>query len=686
MSPMIAAATSLRSRLVYASRQLLISVLLMMIAVASQASAQTTTTNPNSGSTPSGLKPGAPAGSYSLSGFDNVNLYNGNLNFRLPLIGIGGRGGASMQSMLAIDSVRWTVDYTLEHDTAYEFVAANPNWWTGIKVGYGPGVLHGRHVHWRAMLTQNYQSLTRLTFTAADGTEYELRDKAFNGQPSSTYVASGARGKIWVSTDGSAMTFISDEPISDNYCPDCEEGGLRYPTGYLFLADGTRYRIGNPNGTAGGSLAGLVTLIRDRNGNLLSFAYDEFKRVTAITDSLNRQVTFTYGNETPLVPKHTYDEISYKGFGGADRSLKIWRTNLKRALRADFPDTLTYYGLFPDLYWSGTTTKFDPQEIAKSVELPDGRTYELRYNPWGELARVELPTGGAIEYDFTNYPGQGWTQYIHRRVTQRRVYADGASGTPESRQEYSHTYSYSPNRAEVTVKQYAANTTAMLGHEKHYFTGHPQQSLNITPVGYSVWSDGREYKTEALSLNETGLPVLRKVEQTWQQSDNTGLNAWWNGGLSSGPNMNPRAVDIVTTLMDSSPYKVSKQTAINPVTGAVGFDQYNNPTDFWETDYGDGTPGAWLRHTHTDYLATNTVNGTSYNYDSVYYDNNDPALPNVGNTIHLRRLIKEIVVYTVNPSTGANGSVASDIKFFYDQSSLQGYTNISGLDAAQSSD
>lgn len=53
--------------------------------------AQTSATD---GSTPLGLQPGAPAGSYALSGFDNVNLYNGNLSFQLSLLGVSGRGGA----------------------------------------------------------------------------------------------------------------------------------------------------------------------------------------------------------------------------------------------------------------------------------------------------------------------------------------------------------------------------------------------------------------------------------------------------------------------------------------------------------------------------------------------------------------------------------------------------------------
>ena len=57
------------------------------------------TTSATDGSTPLGLQPGAPAGSYALSGFDNVNLYNGNLSFQLSLLGISGRGGAQMPIM-----------------------------------------------------------------------------------------------------------------------------------------------------------------------------------------------------------------------------------------------------------------------------------------------------------------------------------------------------------------------------------------------------------------------------------------------------------------------------------------------------------------------------------------------------------------------------------------------------------
>lgn len=91
--------------------------------------------------TPPGQSPGTPAGSYALSGFDNVNIFNGHLNFRFPLLQVNGRGGGSFVSALPIEQ-RWTVD----HDSSGVYHFPNYNWWTGLRPGYGPGVLQGRQM------------------------------------------------------------------------------------------------------------------------------------------------------------------------------------------------------------------------------------------------------------------------------------------------------------------------------------------------------------------------------------------------------------------------------------------------------------------------------------------------------------------------------------------------------------
>jgi hypothetical protein len=162
--------------------------------------------------------------------------------------------------------------------------------------------------------------LTRLTFTAADGTEFELRDQLTDGKPA--YLldvlpcsnTGNSRGQVFVTADGTSATFISDTPIFDYKfsARSPTSNNHRFsPSGYLLFKDGTRYRISG----------GLVTEIQDRNGNRVSFTYvvngSSFV-VSTITDSLNRQVTITYNNGTTQ-----HDLITFKGANGVARTIKV---------------------------------------------------------------------------------------------------------------------------------------------------------------------------------------------------------------------------------------------------------------------------------------------------------------------------------------------------------------------------
>src|SRR5690349_170822 len=87
-----------------------ISCLFLLAFLVGDAAAQQSTiiSHPTDSATPLAMAPGAPAGSYAVSGFDNVNLFNGNLNFRLPLLQVGGRGEAGYTMMLPIEQ-HWQV-------------------------------------------------------------------------------------------------------------------------------------------------------------------------------------------------------------------------------------------------------------------------------------------------------------------------------------------------------------------------------------------------------------------------------------------------------------------------------------------------------------------------------------------------------------------------------------------------
>ena len=611
-------------------------IVLLLLCCATGALAQS---NPSDGSTALALAPGASAGSYSLSGFESINPYSGALNFRLPLYTVAGRGQAQYTITKKIER-KWIVDRFFEQfEEAYYYYPEGGSWEL-VTPGYGPGAMQGRYGGSINTTTCNRgggaidklytQTLTRLTFTAADGAEFELRDKLTDGAPASVPVCATSgfsRGKVFVTADGTAATFISDIAISDKHLV-----ADRTPftvSGYLMLRDGTRYRILNGN----------VEWIRDRNGNKVSLTYSG-GNVSQVTDSLNRQITPGTG-------------ITFKGYGGASRAVQIATASLSTVLRAGYT-TQTYGALFPELNGS-LQTQFNPS-VVSTVTLPNTKQYKFFYNSYGELARVELPTGGAIEYDWaaglTNSNasgavylgpvfGGGVNWQIYRRVIERRVYPDGSSGSSyASKMTFSRPETIDGSLAIqsvgfVTVDEYNS-TGSLLTRQKHYYFGNAGSSLKFhSGVSYTPWKEGKEYKTEVFDTN--GTTVLRRIEHTWQQPVSGG--SWpltTPETVDSAKANNPQVTETKTTLEPSGANLVTKQT--------FTYDKYSNRADQYEYGFGAGTAGSLLRRTSTTYLTSQTLSGTSYDYacDPATNCNASAILANV---IHVRNQPKQVSVY-----------------------------------------
>jgi hypothetical protein len=103
--------------------------------------------------------------------------------------------------------------------------------------------------------------MTRLTFTAPEGTEFELIDQANAGKPltATSCSSSPSRGTVFVTADATSASFVSDSVIVDTAIPGVD---LPLVSGFLMLRNGVRYRIDSSQ----------VTWLRDRNGNMLNFA------------------------------------------------------------------------------------------------------------------------------------------------------------------------------------------------------------------------------------------------------------------------------------------------------------------------------------------------------------------------------------------------------------------------------
>lgn len=713
----------------------LCALLLFALLPSWQARAQT------GGAAPPNNAAGRPAGSYQLGGFDNVNLFNGNLNFSLPLLQVGGRGGAQVPLTLSVDSTKWKLGrdggventsatlnlhpenainatavitdtaiyelwqdddglekffgyYSAPHEviidrlggglisgggtlTQPRFFILDPDGWQGAEAGYGPGLLQGRIAFRRSgRYNQVTSRLTRLVFTAPDGTELELRDRVTYGRPFLTGQTNPPRGRVFVSADGTAATFIADAPVTDNPLEmdaapagDLEENLFLFaPDGFLLFANGTRYRVDG----------GLVSWIRDHNGNLITFDYDAGGRVVGIADSLGRVVTVGYFDRPdpadPTKAVRDYDLISFAGFGGQPRSIRVRHGRLSEGgvLRADFPAGDSYRtrgNLFPQYEQGAEANLVFDADVVTAVELPDGRRYEILYNHHGEVARVALPTGGAVEYD---YRADYSSVSVQRAVSRRRVYEGGVGvtqsgdiGTPTLTQTYTSERTGSvnnqPYRTAVTAEQWQGpdgTGGTLLARERHHFRGW----ANSVQAGfYAPALEGREEKAETLdTTGDTATAVvLRSVTYDWRQRPVSpdSPHEGWNNNVPR----DLRMVEAVTTLENGLS---SKTTSVEPgsSTGEVGFDRYNNRTGLWEYDYkAEGEAWRLLRHTRTKYVQTTAVGGTTYDYAC------DPATTCAQPTdsddlIHLRRLPEYMEV-----TDGVTGGVVSRSEFLYDE-------------------
>jgi RHS repeat-associated protein len=545
-------------------------------------------------SIPPALAPGSPAGSYRLSDIDTVNLFNGSVHVNLPLAGIQGRGGAKDVAALSWNApARWQVvkSYDAYGGAVYGMQIDPRSDSTGsLRLG-----------SWSAYFTRsvdvvlpcgpNYEGIFYAQYTLAqlhvvepDGTEHEMRDTATGGQPHTnpgcTYQGQ-SRGREFVSTDGSGITVLFDDVIRDVVQMDMGDvtgggGGV-----WLLLPDGRQLR----------STADSLTM-RDRNGNMITWedhmggaSTDPDMAIlpglfSSVKDSLGRRVTPGSAPVSDCVSRGGDSQgvcsyISFKGFGGVERRIYI-----------------------------GTNSAY----LTTHVFLPDGLSYRFYYNQYDDLVRIDLPTGGSIEYEYepgldgpqpapdyriTNpipgiYGGGPNDFHVYRRVTERRLYKEGH--VLVNKQTFSKPeHTQNGNAGFVEKKVYDSNGTTLLSSEKHYFYGSANDTFNIwQPFARAAWKIGREYRTE---FYDAGGNLLRAVDQAWQQRAPV---SWWTGNPDGAPSNDPRVYQTITTLENG----LSARTL-------YGFDPtvpYNSRVDVYEFDYvAPGGTETLLRLTHTDY-------------------------------------------------------------------------------------
>ena len=246
----------------------------------------------------------------------------------------------------------------------------------------------GGPLGWRGFIARIHAHLP-------DGSTHELRkdDAPHNWGTESNYGYTGT----YYSVDGSRMKFVFDP-------------GVR--SGVLFMPDGGRYTFPDPQG--------LVTLQAsqyvDRNGNTLTYNSTTKQWTDSVGRLLGSPLPAAAGMGGSLTPRDVQYSVPGMGTSSLNYTFK-WRylsdpTTGETVLSNPDPDPnnrLYYPGshkctwpsqaLTPRMFANAgsslicASTKFNRVVLAEIV-LPNNTSYRFRYNPWGEIDTIYLPSGG----------------------------------------------------------------------------------------------------------------------------------------------------------------------------------------------------------------------------------------------------------------------------------------------------
>ena len=323
---------------------------------------------------------------------------------------------------------------------------------------------------------------------------------------------------------------------------------------------------------------GNVTEIIDRNGNKTRLAYQNVGQANVITDSLDRPILIDYNStDTQCANRVTNQEhcerITFwrtKAGGGAEeRYIYVIWADATKALKTGFSASTQLFPL------GGGTDQIGSKPVL--VILPNGTTYKLSYNPFGDVARIELPTGAAVEYDHdaglanagsagVSSSGQvldladssdhdwalggvmppAFAPFIYRRLMQKRNYATATSTQVDSTISYSRPESATPTKTDPNGKVWSVNlsnlgyvdtTVSAIGLtssvERHSFYGAPAQFLLDQSQGFNLsapnLTEGKEHTTQTGPNSSTFLSTVQRVfggvqaqEATWAYTSATG--------------------------------------------------------------------------------------------------------------------------------------------------------------------
>ena len=289
----------------------------------------------------------------------------------------------------------------------------------------------------------------------------------------------------------------------------------------LYLPNGSRYLF-----PAANSAALAAEQFVDADGNQLTYQAETSTNTLTVTDTMGRQIQdplpgnwFTQAqtvgtktlslkglNDQPLDYQLSWNQLKsvdcaasatpgcgasvleddaqalkYSGASGCEDGVP---TVLSDPLFENDPDVST--SLVCGKIIGGAAARFNPVVLSE-ISLPDGAKYKFKYDVYGEITRIDYPTGGYERFRYDKIPALGYDhapifEQTNRGVVERWVSSDGT--TIDQHWTYSATGSTNYATAPYVVK-----TTAPDGSRTERYLN----DISSTEFGFSNILSGMPY-------------------------------------------------------------------------------------------------------------------------------------------------------------------------------------------------
>jgi RHS repeat-associated protein len=508
---------------------------------------------------------------------ENVNLTNGNINIKIPIVHLPGRDGFDLDLHLEYDSAIW------------KFVA-----------GYDPEV---------NIVGGGWYEDQRYPYVAM-GWHFNVPMINFSGSnvydPMDGHVIECTGTTTVVMPDGARYLFSNNPLCSSNVqipVMDTEDNtGAQFTlaNNMLALSNGTKIYFNTPTGGNTNNW-GLATKMVDANGNQITFTSTN-NTLQSITDSVGRTITFATTNGR-------YSSVSYPDPNAPNGTATVSLGYTQIPLNWIFYSPVSVRKATPEIavvHNVGTASPY----LLTSLSI-GGHQFTFNYDGYadytgvvhnfGELTKITYPTGGYSRYSyqvvntwaFVTFDGSASLQADFHQIYQKQ---SCPLSSPCATTTYTPYPSGSTNNLQMDVTYPDSHK------ESHYFTA------AVVPGGADEASHGNTaQETSVVTKSSTG-STLRTVTTTYTSPGKSwGLPSLVQTTLENGQTKQETVQydSFNATYLPWAPPYAPQQMLPTTVSRFLG----SNVTQRVEYDWGASTI---LRKTVNTWLHTNPVNNQDY--------------------------------------------------------------------------